>query len=279
MQLHKKIAKINGAAASNIMTVDLVTGIKEVMGVGLTHGGTAPDKADYSNWQVLINSNPIQQFLTTAHLEKISAYKGLNVVSDEVFFPFFKEELKDASMAGGFNIGLADVDTMQITCDVGSGAPGDLTMAGVVKETVRTVKGATQEQLRALNGLGMFTRIVPASYSLVGATTTEIDNLPKQGLLQYLHLFPVSNVITRVELWLGDLLVWNLSKAQMEAMVERAGRTVATNDYHLDFMLANELGDEVPLEGVSDYRLKITHSGSSNLTIYQETTDVWRSGN
>jgi len=267
IQTLKKLPNVQGVGASQTFTVGLPTGAKEYALLGLDLGGTTLAKTDISNLELLVNSAPIMQFKTVAHLENLSGYYGQAVNSDEVVLPFFLEWMNDALMGGKFNLGVGDVDVLQLRGDIGAGAEAPLIEAWAVE----TQRAAMQGQgIASANRLGVFRRVRNYTHALTGAGTTEIDNIPRQEILMALHLIQSSDVITNVEVWADDVKIWDASKSRMERRVERAGRTRQTATYHVDFMLENELGTAMVIAGLRDFRLKLTHSGSATVTLYTE---------
>lgn len=264
---HKKLPNVQGVGANQTFTVGLPTGAKEYMLLGLDMSGTTFAKTDISNLELLVNSSPIMQFKTVAHLEKISAYYGLNVNSNEVVVPFFLEWMNDALMGGKFNLGVGDVDVLQLRGDIGAGADAPLINAWS-KETQRAAMAG--EGIAAANRLGVFRKVKNYTYSLTGEGETEIDNIPRQEILMALHLFQSSDVITNVEVWADDTKIWDASASRMGRIVERAGRTKQAASYHIDFMLENELGTAMVIAGLRDFRLKVAHSGSATVVLYSE---------
>ena len=120
------------------------------------------------------------------------------------------------------------------------------------------------------NALGLFRKVRNFTYSLVGAGVTEIDNIPREAFAMAIHLIQTTGNVTNVECWVDNVRVWDASDARMESVVERAGRVRQANVYHLDWMLRNELGNQLTLAGTQDFRLKVTHSGSDTLNAYVE---------
>ena len=263
----KKLPNVQGVGASQTFTIGMPTGAKEYKTVGLDMSGTTFVKTDISNLELLVNSSPVQQFKTVAHLEAISAYYGLDVNANEVVLPFFLEWMNDALMGGKFNMGVGDVDVFQLRGDIGSGAVAPLINAW----SIETQRAAMDGQgIAAANRLGVFRRVVNQTVSLVGAGETEIDNIPRNDILMALHMIQSSDVITNVEVWCDDTKVWDASASRAERVVERVGRTKQSDCYHIDFMLENELGTALVIAGLRDFRLKVAHSGSATVVLYRE---------
>ncbi len=270
----KKAPNLSGVAdGGSTMTLTLPVGAKEIEKVMFDLAGTTKPKTAFSNHEVKVNGVTIQNYKTTAHLENIMGYYGLDVNSDEIAFPFNREFLQNAAHAAAFNLGLGDVDTFQISSDISDAVSADIAVTAWYQEIQRRFDGMSAAQA---NALGVFTRVRNFVYTLSGAGETEIDNIPKQGFLQAMHLIQSSDVITNAELWAGETKIWDASASRMERLVERSGRVRQSATYHIDMMLKNELGEQVLLDGLSDYRLKLAHSAGATLTIYHETMDSWR---
>ena len=268
LQLLKTLPNVQNVAANSTATIGVPVGVKSYEHIGLEQGGTTFTKAQVTNLEVLLNGSPIHQYATAVHLELISAYYGYDVNSDEIIVPFKRSYLTKDSEAERFNIGVADVATAQIQTDItGATAP---TMAAFDRETI--VRAANDDNATVVkkNRLGLFAKVKKFTHSLVGSGVTEIDNIPREAFLMALHMIQSSDVITKVEVWLDNQLVWDGSKTRMTNEVNRAGRAKQSNCYHVDFLLANELGGQLVLQGSQDFRLKVSHSGACDLTTYVE---------
>jgi len=268
----KKLPNVSGVAPNSTATVSVPVGAKEIEDIGLEMAGTTITESLFSNFEFKVDGVTLQAFKTSAHMKAIRAYYGQQNIADEQVLSFFRDYLQNASQSAAFNVGLGDVQVCQLSFDIGA-ASSDVTVTAYERAVQRQIKGLSA---RDANKLGVFTRVRNFVYTLSGAGETEIDNIPKQGFLQAMHLMASSNVITNAELWIGEEKIWDATRARMISVVEAAGRTRQTNAYHIDMMLRNELGREVLLDGVSDYRLKIAHSGAATITLYHETLDSWR---
>ncbi len=271
----KKLPNVAGVGASQTFTVSIPVGAKEIEKIGLDYSGTTVAKADITNLELKVDAQPIQQFKTISHLEMMSAYYGMAVNGGEIVLPQFAEWMNSAAQAAKFNLGLSDVSVMQLTGDIGAAAVAPAIAAWSVETQAPAANGLSVEQA---NRLGVFRRVRNFSYQLSGAGTTEIDNIPREDILMALHLIQSANVITNVEVWANDSKVWDASAARAERVVERMGRTAQAGCYHVDFSLQNELGTQLVLSGLNDFRLKVTHSGSATLVLYSETMSSYKGG-
>lgn len=263
----KKLPNVQGVGANQTFTVGLPTGAKEYMKIGLDMSGSVFAKTAITNLELLANSNPIMQFKTVAHLENISNFYGWDVNANEIVLPFFLEHFNDALMARKFNLGVSDVDVLQLRGDIGT-ATAPAIAAWSVETQAPSMAG---QSVVDANRLGVFRKIRNYTYTLTGAGTTEIDNIPREGLLMAMHLIQTTGNITNVEVWADDVCIWNASASRAERIQERVGRTVQANTYHIDFMQENELGTSMLLSGLRDFRLKVDHSGSDTVVLYTES--------
>lgn len=262
------LPNVQNVAEASRFVVAVPSGVKSIRSIGLEMSGTTFDSSHVDTLEVLANGKPLQQYREAAHLETIQAYYGANVASGRLLVDFERSHLTQAIDREKFLMGLADISTFQLQGNIaGSTAPA---LAAYEQKTVVRRGGDNAPSVKKRNELGVFTKVKNFTHTLTGAGTTEIDNIPREAWLQALHLIQSADVITNVEVWADGRKVWDASAARMEMVVEDAGRTKQASTYHIDWMLANELGGQFPLAGVQDFRLKIDHSGGATVTAYAE---------
>ena len=270
------LPNVQGVAPGQTFTVGFPVGVRayELAGLEIS-GGSAPAlaKSHITNLELLANGKPIQQFKSVTHMELISAYYGYNIGgANAIEFPWRREHLTMDDEAEKFAIGTADLATLQLRGDI-SATPNGAAIAAYAIETVLQPNGSGRprpEDVRALNRLGLITKVRNFTYTLSGAGTTEIDNIPREAWLQALHLVQTGGLVTKVEAWLDGQIIWDATAARMEDVVSRYGRARQTNVYHLDWMLKNELGSQLPIQQAQDFRLKVDHSGGDTVVMYAE---------
>ena len=264
------LPNVQNVAEGARFVIGVPVGVKSIDKINMTLGGTALNSGHIDTVEVLANGKPIQQFAEAAHAEVIQDYYGDPSPATRFALQFGRSHLTKKADREKFFIGCADLATLQIQGNInGSTAP---TIAALESRTVLQTSDdkGNPGQIRARNRLGLFTKVKNFTKTLSGAGTTEIDDIPREAFLQALHLIQSSDVITNVEVWIDGRKVWDASATVMEEEVEDAGRTRQASTYHIDWMLENELGGELPLAGVQDFRLKIDHSGGATLNIYAE---------
>lgn len=262
------LPNVQNVAEGSRFVIGVPVGVKSISKINCTLGGTALTTAMIDSLEVLAKGKPIQSYAEAAHLDLIQDYYGDPTPATRLALQFGRNHLTSKDDRERFFIGCADLDTLQIQGNIaGSTAP---TISATESRTVLQRPGESADQVRRRNQLGLFTKVKNFTYSLSGAGTTEIDNIPKEAMLQALHLIQSADVITSVEVWVDGRKVWDASAAVMEEEVEDAGRTKQASTYHIDWMLENELGGQLPLAGVQDFRLKIAHSGPATVTAYAE---------
>lgn len=262
------LPNVQNVGEGSRFVVSVPTGVKALKAVGLELSGTTFTSAHIDTLEVLANGKPLMQYREAAHIENLQGYYGVNVATGRLLVDFDRKHLTQALDREKFLLGLADVSTLQIQGNIaGSTAPA---VSAYEQKTALRKPDDKAEQVRRRNQLGLFTKVKNFVYTLSGAGTTEIDNIPREAWLQAMHLIQSSDVVTNVEVWVDGRKVWDASKARMEQVCEDAGRTRQTATYHIDWMLENELGGQLPLAGVQDFRLKIEHSGAATLSVYAE---------
>ncbi|MBQ0721015.1 MAG: hypothetical protein KBT88_03520 [Gammaproteobacteria bacterium] len=262
------LPNVQNVADASRFVVGVPVGVKSINKLGFELSGTVMSSALIDTVDVSVNGTPIQAFQEAVHAELIQDYYGEITPADRFALQFGRSHLTRKSERELFFIGCADVDTLQIQGNIaGATAPA---IAAYEQKTVLQQVGEKGQAVANRNRLGLFTKVKNFTYTLTGAGTTEVDNIPREAFLQALHLIQSADVITNVEAWVDGRKIWDASKARMTNEVQDAGRTKQASTYHLDWMLENELGSQLPLVGSQDFRLKIAHSGGATVNLYAE---------
>lgn len=262
------LPNVQNVAEGSRFVVGVPVGTKSINKLGFELSGTVFTSAHIDTVEALINGSPVQQYLEAAHAELLQDYYGDPTPADRFCLQFGRSHLSRKSERELFLIGTSDVDTLQVQGNIaGSTAPA---ISAYEQRTVLMHGSDSPAKVAQRNRLGLFTKVKNFTYTLTGAGTTEIDNIPKEAFLQAVHLIQSSDVITNVEAWIDGRKIWDASKSRMTNEVQDAGRTKQASVYHLDWMLENELGGQLPLVGVQDFRLKISHSAGATVNAYAE---------
>ncbi len=261
------LPNVQNVAEDARFVISVPVGVKSIEQIGTELGGTFTS-AHIDTLEVLANGKPIQQFAEAIHMELIQDYYGDPTPADRVCLQFGRSHFTRKDDREKFFIGCADLATLQVQGNIdGSTAP---TMTAYERRTVLMEPGESGNAVRGRNRLGLFTKVKNFTYTLIGAGSTEIDSVPKEAFMQAIHLIQSSDVITNVEVWVDGQKVWDASKTRMTNVVQDSGRTKQSNCYHVDWMLQNEIGGQLPLAGVQDFRLKVAHSGGATVNLYAE---------
>lgn len=261
------LPNVQNVANGARFVVSVPTGVKSIEQIGLELGGTFTS-AMISNLEVLANGKPIQSFAEASHMELIQDYYGDNTPADRVVLNFGRNHFKDRADRERFFVGAGDLATLQVQGNV-AGATGP-TLTAYERKTILRRGGDKPQDIRGRNNLGLFTKVKNFTYTLTGAGTTEIDNIPREAWAQAIHLIQSADVITAVEVVIDGVKIWDASKARMTNIVQDAGRIKQASVYHIDWMLSNELNSQLPLAGVQDFRLKVSHSAGATVNAYVE---------
>lgn len=263
----REVPTVSGVGAGQQATIEMPTGRFSYSKIGLELGGTTFTKAQAKNISVEIAGKPVQQFKNGTQLDLINAYYGRNVASNELVLHQFRPEFLDAAQSRLMNLGMADVPVFQVRCDIDSGASAP-TLAAYARRY--KFKGINSEEEFVKNSLGALTKIKRFVFSPTSAGDFEIDNIPREGFIQAIHLIQASGNVSAVEVEADGVTVWDADDARMENDVESYGRTRQSSVYHMDWMLDNELGGALPIQGLSDLRLKLTMGGADTIDCYVE---------
>lgn len=267
------VTKVDNVSTGSNFTVSHAVGAFALDRLKLELGGDLA-KAHISKIALRANTLPFQEYETVAHLEAIRAYYGAPVNSSEIAFGFLPTHFKHEVDAIRMVLGLENLTSFTVTGKISS-TPVNPTMKAVSRGRQLPVLDIPGAGRINPNRTGFVTKVRNFSKNLSGAGTTDIVDIPRnEGWLQAIHIFHTGNV-TGAQLWAGRVCVWNTPAidggiARMQSEVKEGGRTPQTNVLHIDTMLSNELGDELPLAGLSDFRLKLDHSGNDNVVIYVE---------
>lgn len=260
------LSSVTGVAAGQQATIEVPTGKHEYEAFGLELGGTfAKDQA--KNIRVEVAGKPIVEFKNGAQLDTINAYYGRNIAPKELLMHFFRPEFLEPQMARIFNLGMADVPVCQIRVDI-DGAAVNPSMKAYCRKT--QAPGKSVQELLQNNALGAFTKVRRFVKNPTGAGRFEVDDLPREGFLQAIHIIGTGENINAVEVKADSQTIWEADKTRMENVVETFGRVRQANCYHIDFMLQNEVGGQLPLVSLSDFRLILDMAGADTLDIYVE---------
>ncbi|KEQ15666.1 hypothetical protein GZ77_03540 [Endozoicomonas montiporae] len=222
------------------------------------------DKSAVTEIHVKANSKPIQSYKSVADLEAIQKFYGYHVASDEIELTFKRKHFTSAAQARVFNMGVYDLNTAQIEFNIGA-ATGSPAIDAYAPRYSHTKNGQVHADA---NGLGSITKVRNFTYGATAAGDFEIENLPKEMFLQALHL--KSDKIEKVRIEVNGQTIWELSKARMQDYLKRSGRNPQSGWYHVDWMTDNELGNQVSLQGLSDFRLILEMSGADTIVAYTE---------
>lgn len=262
----KKVSTVSPIVASTDFTVDVPVGPHQLELLKLNQGGTFT-KAHVTNLDLELNGKAIQSFKNATQMELINAYYGRQVVANEIAFPFLRPEFRKYADARAFNLGLANVATCQLRGTIGAATSPTLT----ARADITQVPGANSQELIAGNQLGMFTKIKRFTHSPGASGLYEIDNIPKEAFIMAVHMVSANDNINSVEVKAGDVVVWDtMTTAHMEEHVERYGRVKQASCYHVDWMLHNELGSQLAVQGLSDLRFGLDMSADDTVDVYVE---------
>lgn len=267
------ISKISSVAAGNRFTVDHPVGDFAVEEMGLEMSGTTFTKAHITDLALLVNTKPVRQYRTIEHLEAIAAYYGDEVLANRIILALRPNHFQNKLDADKLVFGLRDVSAFSLEASIASAA-----VAPALK--AYSTRGKMDADVDVLNNLGLFTKVKNMGLAVHGSSQTEVDNIVKEGFIQAIHVFHGGH-ITGGQAWLNGVNVWNCGKDsggvdRMAAIVGRGGRRVPQeNVFHMDWMLKDQLGDQLPVQGAYDFRLKLDHDDDDDLVIYVEYLSTW----
>ncbi|WP_211831154.1 major capsid protein P2 [Kistimonas asteriae] len=258
-----RLPQVSNVGANQTATIGMPVGSMTYEAVNLGLTDIAKDKI--KNLEVRANGKPIQSYKDVGDLEAISGYYGNHIATTEVEIPFFRQHFTQAAQARMFNLGVSDLSTAEVSFDV-----ADVTGSPAVKAygTRYTHTNGNGQPDGNANRLGAITKIRHFTHAATGAGRLEISDLPKEMFLQALHL--KSDKVTEVKLELNGQVVWELTFDEMVEYLKRHGRNPQTGWYHLDWMLTNELGNQLAIAGLYDFRLILEMSAADTITLYPE---------
>lgn len=262
-----EIPTVSGVGANQQATVEIPPGRYTYEKFGLELGGTTFTKAQAKNIALELAGKPIQQFKNGTQLDLLNAYYGRNVATNELVLHQFRPEFLDAAQARLLNLGMSDVSVCQLRLDIDAAAVAP-TLAAYARRY--QFRGADKKETHQKNSLGALTKIKRFVKAPTGAGDFEIDDIPKEGFIQALHFITTSDNINSVEVEADGVKVWDASTSRMERDVENYGRTKQSSCYHVDFMLSNEMGGAIPMQGLADFRCKLDMAGADNIDLYVE---------
>ena len=259
-----RLPQVSNVGSNQTATIGVQVGAMTYESVTL--GLTDIAKSKITNLDVRANGKPFQSFKSVADMEAISKYYKHHVATGEVEIPFLRKHFTQAAQARMFNMGVSDLSTAEISFDIGEITTGS--PAVKAKGTRYTHVDKIGNPDKDANRLGAITKIRHFTYASAVAGRYEISDLPKEMFLQALHL--KSDNVAEVKLELNGQVVWELTKAEMVEYLKRHGRDPQTGWYHLDWMLTNELGNQLSLNGLYDFRLILEMSAPDTIVVYPE---------
>lgn len=270
IQICDDLSKVSGVGAGQRFTVEHPVGKFAVDSVGFELGGTTFAKSHLTNLRVDVSGKPIQQYRSAADLEAIAGYYGEPILANRLVFPFRPEFLLNPSDADTLNLGLWDVNSFQVSGDIAGAA---------VAPALRAYSDRRVMDVEALNKLGMFLKVVNLGHSVVGSAQTEIDNIVKEAFIVGIHIKHTGS-LTGAQVLRNSQVVLNGAATtggvgRLHDRYRRLGRVPQNNWLHLDFLTRNDLQDALLVQGAYDFRLKLDHSGSDQLTTYVVYASDW----
>ena len=187
-------------------------------------------------------------------------YYGFAIPTGVFPIPFSRKYLRTTLGEDNTALGTGNLQSVTLEVDINSGAtsPG-LQLDG--------------EQVPERRDLGSMIQVLEHTHTAGGSGLSEKSDLPRSnGALMALHMH--SSVITKAELELDSLNMFNCDLVTARAIYAQMGRVPQTNVQHIEPCYLDRLADLWPLNQVQDYRLKITTSGSGTIPIVQETLGV-----
>lgn len=270
LQKQRKVSTVSNVGANQDATIDLKVGPISYDNVTLDQGGTTFNKTHLGDTQLQINGKPLQSYKNITQQELIQAYYGRDVNTDEVHFDLTRPEFDRYQDRQQFAWGMANVDTFQIITAIGAAtAP---TLSARAHYTQRPANRDAGIDLQTANRLGLITKVRRFVHAPTGSGDYEIDNIPREGFIMAVHLIcATADRINSAEVTVGENVVYDrLTKEKMELVVERAGRVRQANTFHLDWMLQNQLGTQLAVQGESDFRISLDMAAADTIDVYVE---------
>lgn len=262
------LPNVQGVAVGQQTTIQCPVGKIQYENMNIQRGGTQFTKDQLKNIRVEVGGKPIMEFKNATQLDLINAYYGRDVAADSSTIHFYKPEFLEPAQAQGFNLGLSDVSVLQTRFDIDAGAVAPTVTAN---RTQWQAPGANDTELYNNNRLGAFTKTRRFTKTASGAGDFEIDDLPREAYIQAIHLIcAAGDNISSCEVKADGITVHKSTVTQMTEYVERYKRVRQTNTYHIDFMLKNMIGGQLPVAGLSDFRLILNMAAGDTIDVYVE---------
>lgn len=261
MRTIEEITNISPVAASQSVTVTVPVG-RTLERLTFRMGGTFT-LAQLANIALRVNGKVIQEYADGTVLDAINKFYGLGDASGEISLwmirPWLKRRPDDAFVTG---LGTSDVQTVQVTADIGAATSPTLTAYGVFS---------------APQPMGAICKVRRISANAAG-TLYQFDSLPRGPRLMAAHVKKTD--ANDVELLIESRRVIDGSKTDLHNTLTRFGRTPQTGYTHLDFCMADLLDDAlVTVVGQgnqarpADMRLQLTLGTSGAFDVYAEMLD------
>lgn len=264
------VTSLDSVAKNGNFTVRHGVGNFAVDRLSLQLGGDLT-KDDISDLYVKADTKPVQYWRLVEHLEAIRAYFRMPVIDDEISFGFLQTWLEKNEDAIRLSFGTANLKQLSVHGKIGAtpDAPEMIARSVIRRYPALNLGGRSVD----INRSGLVVKVRHMGKPLIGSTTTTITDIPtNEGFLAGIHVFHGGNV-TGAQLWANRQNIWNCQAVdggndRMAAEVAEGNRVPQDDVHHIDMMLSNVLGDELPLSGVTDFNLKLDHSANDQCDIY-----------
>ncbi len=264
----RKVSTVSNVGANQDATIDMKVGNISYDSVSAQLSGTSFTKSHLGNTVLELNGKPIQSYKNITQQELIQAYYGRDVNADELHFDLARPEFDRFQDRKAFSWGMANVDTFQIVSAIGAATAPALAVRTVYSQR----PGTEGVPVNVANRLGLITKVRRFVHAPTGSGDYEIDNIPREAFIMAIHMICAGgDNINSAEVTVGENVVYDsLTKESMTDMVNRAGRVRQTNTFHLDWMLDNQLGTQLAVQGQSDFRIALDMAGADTIDVYVE---------
>lgn len=267
-----KLPNVTNVGGNQTATIAMPVGAQSYESVNIRL--TDIDKSEITNIQVLANGKPIQTWKTVDDLEAVSRYYGYPIDAKEININFLRQHFTQSAQARLFNFGTLDLSTASVRFDIGAIASGKSPRVEASAPRYTAIDEAGKV-IQAANSIGAITKVRNFISSSSVAGEFEISDIPREMFLQALHLkltdpSGVAAAITDCKIELNGQKVWDLSHERMASYLTSKGRTPQTGFYHIDFMLDNELGSQLALQGLQDFRIILNLDKAGAVVSYPE---------
>ena len=264
-----ELDNFNSVGAGQKATLDMPVGPRAVHSVRVLYGtGTAGGptranmEAEIDRVRVRVDGRTQREF-SAAELFAINAYHGVAVQDGEL--PIFFSEPWRRTIAGEDALAwrLGDINTFQLEIDINSGATAPTLAARQVFDDIPAEASA------------MLPIVKWRRFNIPVTATGRRDEsgLPKSDAYYGIHAFSgnIDNVLVKTDQkeW------WDLSEAQMQALLTDYGFVPQTNMYHIDFAHTARVSDVLPMavggRQVQDFQIDFTMGAASSFDIVTET--------